>query len=375
MNSDITYDQQYKIWLADLKNKVRNARIRAAVKVNTELLSLYWELGADIVAKQSETKWGDGLLPQLSRDLSAEFPEIKGFSLSNLKYVKQWFSFYNQAGSIGQQAVGQLAKLPISLMPARGKSQQAVGSIRQQPVALITQIPWGHNIAIIAKCKNINEALFYVQNTIAHGWSRSVLVHQMESGLFQREGNSVNNFALTLPEPQSDLAKQTIKDPYVFDFLSMTREYNERDLELGLVEHITHFLLELGAGFAYVGRQLPIQVGEQEFFLDLLFYHTKLHCFVVVELKTGDFEPEHAGKLNFYIKAVDTLLRNEGDQPTIGLLLCKKKDKLVAEYALSDIHKPIGVSEYQLTHSLPDNLKPNLPSIEDIERELEGGQR
>jgi len=213
-----------------------------------------------------------------------------------------------------------------------------------------------------------------VQNTIAYGWSRSVLVHQIESGLFQREGNSVNNFALTLPAPQSELAKQTIKDPYIFDFLSMTKEYIERDLELGLIEHITHFLLELGAGFAYVGRQLPIQVGEQEFFLDLLFYHTQLHCFVVIELKTGDFQPEHAGKLNFYIKAVDTLLRKEGDQPTIGILLCKKKDKLVAEYALSDIHKPIGVSEYQLTHSLPDNLKPSLPSIEEIEKELERGR-
>jgi predicted nuclease of restriction endonuclease-like (RecB) superfamily len=202
-----------------------------------------------------------------------------------------------------------------------------------------------------------------------------VLVHQIESGLFKREGNSVNNFALTLPAPQSDLAKQTMKDPYVFDFLSITKEYNERDLEVGLVEHITHFLLELGAGFAYVGRQLPIQVGEKEFFLDLLFYHTKLHCFVVIELKTGDFEPEHAGKLNFYIKAVDTLLRKEGDQPTIGILLCKKKDKLVAEYALSDIHKPIGVSEYQLTHSLPHNLKSSLPSIEEIEKELEGEGR
>lgn len=305
----------------------------------------------------------------------AEFPEMKGFSLSNLKYINQWYSFYNQAGIISQQAVGQLTKQPVLQLPAGEKSQQSVGLIEPQPGALITQIPWGHNIAIIAKCKGINEALFYVQNTIAHGWSRSVLVHQIESGLFQREGNSVNNFALTLPAPQSDLAKQTIKDPYVFDFLSMTKEYNERDLELGLIQHITQFLLELGAGFAYLGRQLPIQVGEKEFFLDLLFYHTKLHCFVVVELKTGDFEPEHAGKLNFYIKAVDALLRKEGDQPTIGILLCKKKDKLVAEYALSDIHKPIGVSEYRLTQSLPDNLKLSLPSIEEIERELEGDQR
>jgi predicted nuclease of restriction endonuclease-like (RecB) superfamily len=372
MISEITSDRHYNTWLADLKNKVRNAQIKTAVRVNTELLTLYWELGADIVSKQAETKWGDGFLPQLSRDLVAEFPEIRGFSSSNLKYIKQWYSFYSQLCIIGQQAVGQLTKQPVSQLPAAEKSQQAVGLIGQQPVALITQIPWGHNIAIIASCKKIDEALFYVQNTIAHGWSRSILLHQIESGLFQREGHSVNNFALALPAPQSDLAKQTIKDPYIFDFLSMTKEYNERDLELGLIQHITQFLLELGAGFAYVGRQLPIQVGEKEFFLDLLLYHTKLHCFVIVELKTGDFEPEHAGQLNFYIKAVDMLLRKEGDQPTIGILLCKKKDKLVAEYTLSDIHKPIGVSEYQLTQSLPDSLKPCLPSIEEIERELEG---
>jgi predicted nuclease of restriction endonuclease-like (RecB) superfamily len=376
MSSGITSDRQYKTWLADLKIKVRKAQIKAAVNVNTELLTLYWELGADIVSKQAETKWGDGFLLQLSKDLSEEFPEMKGFSERNLKYIRQWYSFYASAlTAIGQQPVAQLTKQPVSQFPARQLSQQSVGLIGQQPVALIREIPWGHNIAIIAKCKNIDEALFYVQNTIAHGWSRSVLVHQIESGLFKREGNSVNNFALTLPAPQSDLAKQTIKDPYVFDFLSMTKEYNERDLELGLVEHITHFLLELGAGFAYVGRQLPIQVGEREFFLDLLFYHTKLHCFVIVELKTGDFEPEHAGKLNFYIKAVDTLLRREGDQASIGILLCKKKDKLVAEYALSDINKPIGVSEYQLTHSLPDNLRPSLPSIEEIEREFEWDRR
>ncbi len=367
MSSEITSDRHYKTWLAELKNKVRNSQIKAAVKVNVELLTLYWELGADIVSKQAESKWGDGFLLQLSKDLMEEFPELKGFSRRNLELIRQWHTFYQNQG-----LPSPIAKQVVSQLPDGEKSQQAVGVIRQQPVALIKQIPWGHNITIIAKCKNINEALFYVQNTIAHGWSRSVLVHQIESGLFQREGRSVNNFSLTLPPPQSDLAKQTIKDPYVFDFLSMTKEYNERDLELGLVQHITHFLLELGSGFAYVGRQIPITVGEKEFFLDLLFYHTQLHCYVVVELKTGDFEPEHAGKLNFYIKAVDTQFKKDGNQPTIGILLCKKKDKLVAEYALSDMHKPIGVSEYQLTQSLPDNLKPSLPSIEEIEKELEG---
>lgn len=364
MSSEIMSAQLYKTWLADVKLKVRNTQIKAAVKVNAELLNLYWELGSDIVIKQAETAWGDRFLSQLSKDLKTEFPEMKGFSLSNLKYIKQWYLFYSKAESFSQQPVGQLAKLPP------GKSQQPVGVM----IAQIMQIPWGHNIAIITKCKNIDEAFFYVQSTIIHGWSRSVLVHQIESGLFRREGNSVNNFDLTLPPSQSDLAKQTIKDPYVFDFLSMTKEFNERDLEMGLVQHITHFLLELGTGFAYVGRQIQILVGEKDFFLDLLFYHTTLHCYVVVELKTGDFEPEHAGKLNFYIKAVDTQFRKESDQPTIGILLCKKKDKLVVEYALSDIHKPIGVSEYQLTQALPENLKSSLPSIEEIERELKDDQ-
>jgi predicted nuclease of restriction endonuclease-like (RecB) superfamily len=299
----------------------------------------------DIVVKQATAKWGSGLLAQLSRDLMAEFPEMKGLSELNLKYVRQWYLFYSRREPIGQRVVAQIAA-----------------------------IPWGHNIAIITKCKDMDEALYYVQNTMLHNWSRSVLVHQIESGLYQREGKSNNNFAVTLPKPQSDLANQTLKDPYIFDFLTMTKEYDERELEEGLISHITRFLLELGAGFTYMGRQIRLEVGEREFFIDLLFYHTRLHCYVVVELKTSDFEPEHAGKLNFYIKAVDSQFRKKGDQPTIGILLCKKKDRLVAEYALSDIHKPMGVSEYQLTQSLPDNLKRSLPSIEEIERELEGGR-
>lgn len=276
----------------------------------------------------------------------AEFPEMKGFSLSNIKYVKQWYLFYSQPDTISQQPVGQ--------------------TVQQ----LVAQLPWGHNIAIISKCKDIKEAVYYTQQTIQNNWSRSVLVHQIESGLYNREGKATSNFAVSLPKPQSDLAQQTLKDPYIFDFLTMTKNYNELDLEKALVDHITHFLLELGAGFAYIGRQYPLHVGVRDFFIDLLFYHTSLHCYVVIELKTVEFEPEHTGKLNFYIKAIDEHLRKEGDAPTIGILLCKSKDKVVAEYALSDIHKPMGVSEYQLTQSLPDNLKGSLPSIEEIEAEL-----
>jgi len=298
-NLDLSTD--YTNWLAELKTRVRQSQLKAAVSVNQELLKFYWKLGSDIVEKQKNSAWGAGFLKQLSRDLITEFPDMKGFSLSNIKYIRQWFLFYSDSISIGQQAVGQL---------------------KQQIVTQITQIPWGHNLAIIAKCKELNEALYYVQNTATHSWSRSVLTHQIESGLWKREGRALSNFSAALPSPQSELAQQTLKDPYIFDFLGLTKEHNERELALGLIEHITKFLLELGAGFAYVGRQVPIQVGERDFFLDLLFYHTQLHCYIIVELKTVDFEPEHAGKLNFYIKAVDEQRRKEGDQPTIGLLLC-----------------------------------------------------
>lgn len=363
MSSKMVSGKEYVAWLESVKSKVRLVQIRSAIKVNNELLNFYWELGADLVAKQTQAKWGEGFLSQLSKDLMSEFPTVKGFSLRNLKYVKQWYLFYNQDNTIGQQAVAQLPNHVVSHSPHQKG---------QQPVAQITRIPWGHNLVIVTKCKHLDEALYYVQNTIVHGWSRSVLTHQIESGLWQREGKSITNFAETLPANQSDLATQTLKDPYVLDFLTLTKNHNEQELENGLIQHITKFLLELGAGFAFIGRQVPLQVGERDFFIDLLFYHARLHCYVVVELKAVDFEPEHAGKLNFYIKAVDEQFRRQEDQPTIGLLLCKNKDKLVAEYSLSDIHKPIGVSEYQLTQALPTVLKSSLPTVEEIEAELEG---
>lgn len=346
--NQLTQDKDYKAWLTSLKQKFRTSQLKAAVSVNRELLEFYWELGAEIAARQALHRWGDGFLQQLSQDLMAAFPEMKGFSRRNIEVIRQWHLFYSQP--IAQQPVAQLAG--------------------------ITQIPWGHNQAIINKCKQVDEALYYVRSVAQHNWSRSVLVHQIESGLYQREGKAITNFAHTLPMPQSDLAQQTLKDPYILDFLSLGKDFTERELEHKLVEHITHFLLELGAGFAYVGKQVPLQVGTKQFYLDLLFYHVRLHCYVVVELKTVEFEPEHAGKLNFYLKAVDEQLRTANDAPTVGLLLCKTKDRLVAEYALSDIHKPMGIAEYQLTHLLPDTLKSSLPSVEEIEAEFagEGGE-
>ena len=353
---------EYRDWLKEIKQRLRQAQVKAAVQVNTALLTFYWELGADIVARQKSAQWGSGFLKQLSADLMAEFPDMKGFSRRNLEHIRRWYLFYAEGFENWATACGPIAKQPAT--------QLANSSIQSQPVDKLVQIPWWHNVVIISKCKNITEALYYVNKTIEHNWSRNVLTHQMESGLYEREGKAVTNFAATLPAPQSDLAQQLLKDPYNFDFLTLTNDYNERELEKALTDHITKFLLELGAGFAYLGRQRELQVGERDFFLDLLFYHTKLHCYVVIELKTGEFEPEYAGKLNFYLKAVDEQLRGKRDEPTIGILLCKSRDKVVVEYALSDIHKPMGVSEYQLTRALPDNLKPSLPSIEALEAEF-----
>lgn len=344
----IRHTADYRQWLGALKIRFRQVQLKAAVTVNTAMLQFYWDLGADVVVRQSQFAWGSGFLSQLSADLTREFPNTKGFSKRNLELIRQWHLFWLEATD----------------------SQPSEGPIAKQPVSQILSIPWGHNLAILAKCKQHDEALYYAHATQSYGWSRSVLVHQIESGLWQREGKAITNFEQTLPAAQSDLAHQMLKDPYKFDFLSLSKEHTERELEADLIAHITQFLLELGAGFAYIGRQVPLQVGERAFFLDLLFYHTRLHCHVVVELKTVDFEPEFAGKLNFYIKAVDEQLRGDGDQPTIGLLLCKSKDRLVAEYALSDIQKPMGLSTYTLSHTLPESLRDKLPSIEAIEREL-----
>ena len=342
MSSEMTTNTaNYRQWLGELKTRFRQVQLKAAVAVNTAMLQFYWELGADMVAKQTQFAWGSGFLTQLSADLNKEFPNVAGFSKRNLEQIRRWHAFWSQTPSIAQQPASQLMG-----------------------------IPWWHHVVILSKCKQHDEALYYVQATQTYGWSRSVLVHQIESGPWQREGKAITNFVQTLPAVQSDLAAQMLKDPYTFDFLSLTPEHTERELETALIDHITQFLLELGAGFAYMGRQVPLQVGERDFFLDLLFYHACLHCYVVVELKTVDFEPEFAGKLNFYLRAVDEQLRREGDQPTIGLLLCKSKDRLVAEYALSDIQKPMGLSTYTLSHTLPEALRDKLPSIEAIEREL-----
>ncbi len=332
-------DKEYISFINDIKSKIKQAQIKAAIKVNEELLRLYWEIAKKIVDKQKSSSWGDGIIEQISRDLKQEFPNLKGFSVTNIKYMRNWYLFWTKEN-------------------------------RPQVVDEIFKIPWGHNREIITKCKNIDEALFYVKKTIANGYSRAVLVHQIESGLYSRSKKAVNNFDKKLPSPQSDLAKEITKDPYCFDFLSLSEKYNEKELENALMDNLTNFLLELGSGFAFVGRQYRLEIAGEEFFIDLLFYHIKLKCFVVVELKTTKFKPEYAGKLNFYITAVDKEIKEPNDNPTIGILICKSKNNTIVEYALNSIEKPIGVSEYKLSKELPNNLKNALPSIEEIENEL-----
>ena len=334
-------DSNYQDFIKQLKQKIQISQIKASIRVNEELLKLYWDMAQMIIVKQKESSWGDSIIQKISSDLKEEFPNIKGFSVTNIKYIRNWYLFWSDSN-------------------------------RPQLVDEIFKIPWGHNREIITKLKDKEEAIYYVKQTLYHGWSRAVLVHQIESRLYRREGKAVTNFETKLPPPQSDLAKATLKDPYSFDFLSMSKKYDEKELEDALIKHMTHFLLELGSGFAFVGRQYRLNVDGDEFFIDLLFYHIKLKCYVVVELKTVKFKPEFTGQLNFYVSAIDTELRAKDDNPTIGILICKSKNNTVVEYALKNINTPIGVSEYQLFNKLPKEFKSNLPSIKEIEAELKG---
>ena len=340
-------DDEYKAWIEDIKNRIRQSQIKAAVKVNYELLEMYWGIGKDIVSKQKNFKWGDSFLSTMSKDLQKTFPDMSGFSVQNLKSIRYWYKFYNSEGN-GLQAVSQ----------------------RELIENMVKSIPWGHNQRIMYKCNSIPEALFYVQKTMDYGWSRSVLEHQIDIDLYSRQGKAVNNFQLKLPEAQSDLAQQTLKDPYNFDFLTLREEYDGKELENALINQITHFLLELGTGFSYLGRQVHLRVGESDFYMDLLFYHVCLHCYIVVELKTEKFKPEFAGKLNFYVTAVNKQMKSEQDNQTIGLLICKDNDDVVAEYALDDISQPIGIASYELTKVLREEFKSSLPTVEEIENEL-----
>ena len=346
---DLQISKEYQDWLKSIKDKVSTARVRAALAANKELIQFYFELGKMISEQEANASWGDKLLTQLSKDLSNEFPDVKGFSTTNLKYCRKFYQFYQS--EISQQTIDQLLVFDFGQH-------------------IVDQLPWGHNILIFNKSKTIAEAIFYQQQTLQNNWSRDVLALQIKSGLYERSGKIISNFKYTLPQPAADLAQQSLKDPYMFDFVALAEQYNERDIENQLVQHISKFLLELGKGFAYIGRQYPIQVGEKDYYLDLLFYHVVLKAYVVIELKNTAFIPEYDVKLNFYLSAVDSLLKREDDKPTLGILMCRDKNNIEAEFALRDINKPMGVSEFKLTEILPEELKSSLPTIEEIEQTL-----
>lgn len=327
----------YEKFLAELKQRVRSAQLRAGLAVNRELIVLYWSIGRDILAQQRSQGWGAKVIDSLARDLNRDFPDATGFSARNLKYMRAFAEAWPDEEIVQQ---------------------------------LVAQLPWGHQIAIIEKLKSAEERLWYAQQAVQNGWSRNVLIHQIESGLFDRQGRSLTNFDRTLPAPQSELAQQILKDPYNFDFLGLGSEILERDLERGLIEHLRDLILELGKGFSFVGSQHHLEIGGQDYYLDLLFYHLHLRCFVVIDLKIEDFKPEFAGKMNFYLSAVDDQVRHDHDQPSIGIILCKGRNKVVVEYSLRDTNKPMGVSAYRLTDALPAPLRDELPTTEDLAKQF-----
>ena len=329
----------YAELLGQLKERIRSAQLRAALAVNRELVLLYWQIGRDILTRQEHEGWGTKVIDRLAADLRRSFPEMTGLSPRNLKYMRAFAEAWPDEAIVQQ---------------------------------LVAQIPWGHNVRLLDHVKDRGEREWYIRKTIEHGWSRNVLVHWIESDLYERQGKARTNFERTLPPLQSDLARETLKDPYNFEFLTLAGDAEERALQKGLLEHIQQFLIELGAGFAFVGQQYRLEVGGEDFFIDLLFYHLKLRCYVVIELKTTPFKPEYAGKMNFYLSAVDDLLRHPDDKPSIGIILCKAKNQVVAEYALRDLAKPVGVSSYitKLVESLPPLLRGSLPSPKELEAEL-----
>ena len=360
--SGLITDKSYVDWLSELKQRFQKSQVKAAIRVNSAMLEFYWSLGRDMNSMRAESKWGSGFYNQLSLDLKEMFPEQTGFSVTNLKYMKRWYAFYNEMLTNRQRPVDE-------------NRHQAGDEIRQQPVdelypirqrpidelempEFFGQIPWGQHIDIITKCKNLDEAIFYLNKVIDGGWSRPQLSDNIEAHLYQATGNAVSNFSKTLPALQSSLAQEILKDPYHFEFLALKPKYDEHDLEEALVANITRFLLELGQGFAYVGRQMELRMDEDTaFFPDLVFYHIPQKRYVIIELKAVEFMPEFAGKLNFYVTAADNLLRGQGDNPSVGILICKTAKKTVVEWSLKDIQKPLGVATYQLEEVVERTVK------------------
>jgi predicted nuclease of restriction endonuclease-like (RecB) superfamily len=367
----------YAEFLEDLKSRIRTAQVKAALSVNRELIRLYWDIGGMIVERQRAEGWGKSVVERLAADIQHESPGVSGFSMQNMWKMRAFYLAWTDPVRNLSQGVRETEATANLSQPVRDLThenlQQAVRELdgRNLP-RIVAEIPWGHNIELLFKLKDPNERFWYARKVVEHGWSRAVLVHWIESDLYSRQGKAVTNFPAVLPPAQSDLAAEIIKDPYNFDFLTLAPDAVERELELALLDHIRQFLLELGAGFAFVGQQMHVEVGGDDFYIDLLFYHLRLRCFVVIDLKTRPFKPEYVGKMNFYLSTVDDRLRHPDDQPSIGLILCKTRNKIIAEYALRDLAKPVGVARYvtRLVEKLPAKLKGVLPAPQDIEAEL-----
>jgi predicted nuclease of restriction endonuclease-like (RecB) superfamily len=371
--------QNYAGLLTTIKQRIQTAQVRTALAGNASMLMLYWDVGNLLVERQAEEGWGAAVLPRLAIDLRNELPEVKGFSVRNLMLMTQFAREYPGFHTIAQPPVAQLEDRTQDGSSKSARSSKGPRPVAQLPAETIdasiwqravAQLPWAHNIILIQKVKDLPTRLWYAQAAFENGWSRDVLSLQIDSHAHKRQGKAVTNFERTLPSPQSDLAAQLLKDPYIFDFLTLEKPFHERELETGLLRHLQDFLVELGTGFAFVGRQVHMEVGDDDFYIDLLFYHLHLRCFIVIDLKVGKFKAEYAGKMNFYLNAVDDRMKHESDQPSIGLILCEDKNKIVAEYALRGMEKSIGVSAYELTRALPKKLQSALPSIEQLEAEL-----
>ncbi len=366
-------DSNYRNWLAELKERYYNYRMKASCAANSYVLGYYWKMGRDIEAKQFANTYGSGFYKNLSQDLQHEMPDVKGFSPTNLKYMSYFYKLYVPLFANRPQLADNFAEALFC-----ADIQQVVGhkQNRQQPVddfGLLLLIPWGHHCRILEKCKgDMDKALFFVRKTWENNWGRDALLNWLDTDLYEREGKAITNFKHTLPAAQSDLAQQITKDPYQFDFLHLREKYDERDIENALVNNVTRFLLELGKGFSYMGRQFRLEVGSQEFFPDLLFYNAHLHAYVVVELKAQSFHPSFLGQLSFYVSAINHQFKTDIDNPTIGLLICKDKDNVVAKYALESYKEPMGISEYQLSKLFPKDFKSSMPTIEELEQGLKG---
>jgi len=370
--SEAVAASEFAALLTNVKGRIQSAQTRAMLAVNAELVRLYWDIGQIIDGRQQREGWGAAVIPRLSRELLNELPEIKGFSERNIKRMLTFYREYLDPSAIVPQAAAQLLptpilQLPVAKLDTAAKVPQAAA---QLPDSLLWAIPWFHHIILMEKVKDLATRRWYMEQTLANGWSRNLLAAQIDAQAHARHGKAVTNFATVLPAPQSDLAQQLFKDPYIFDFLTLTEPFQERELETELVRHLQKFLIELGKGFAFVGRQYRLDVGDEDFYVDLLFYHLRLRAFIVIDLKKGKFKPEYAGKLNFYCNVVNDQLKHATDQPTIGLILCQTQDKLQAEYSFAGIDKPIGVSTYELTRALPKTMRSVLPTVEQIEAEL-----